>query len=340
MSRMTLTIGTGTAPAANRSGYAYDGLNQYPDIAWSEGYVFRAGTGWWQEWETIFPTYDAATATVTVAEYADLGGASANLYGSNSGTGWTEAFSGLFPSIQETDPDLATNVVARRNFRGCPPFVGNRAPFVPVTSVGTAQHPTSRKLQHSQTNLSLTPELIDAAVAGTQFMRFSGVGEYYRLTGTVTFQYGYLAILKTTSAATQIVFQNTSSSTPANIVCQLGSENGNSVGWVSLTASPTVIANPGPLTPNVAIADGAIHAISYQGQVSQTSMPICTDATNQTFSAGSNISTNISNNLQTLGCNALLAQPFDGDVFELVFLNQFLSAATMITVNQKLTSQW
>lgn len=340
MSRMTLIIGTGTAPAANRSGYAYDGLNQYPDIAWSEGYVFRAGTGWWQEWETIFPTYDAAAATVTVAEYANLGAASANLYGSNSGTGWTEAFSGLFPSIQETDPDLATNVVARRNFRGCPPFVGNRAPFVPVTSVGTAQVTGARKLQHSQANLSLAPELIDAAVAGAQFMRFSGAGEYYRLTGSLSGQYGYLAILKTTSAATQIVFQNTNSGTPANIACQLGSENGNSVGWVSLTTTPTVIANPGPLTPNVAIADGAIHAISYQGEANRTSMPICTDATDQTFSAGSNIFTAIIGNLQTLGCNALLAQPFDGDVFELVFLNQFLSAATMITVNQKLTSQW
>lgn len=338
MSRMTLTIGTGTAPAANRSGYAYDGLNQYPDIAWSEGYVFRAGTGWWQEWETIFPTYDAAAATVTVAEYANLGGASANLYGSNSGTGWTEAFSGLFPSIQETDPDLATNVIARRNFRGCPPFVGNRAPFIPVTSVG-AQSTAPRKLQHSQANLLLTPELIDAAVAGAQFMRFSGVGEYYKLVGVTFASLGYLVVLKTTSAATQIVFQNTVSTTPANIVCQLGSENGNSVGWVSLTASPTVIANPGPLTPNVAIADGAIHAISYQGQASQTSMPICTDATNQTFSAGSIISTSASS-LQTLGCNALLAQPFNGDVFELVFLNQSLSAATMITVAQKLTSQW
>jgi hypothetical protein len=349
MSAMTITVGTGLQGGANRSGYVYDGLTQYPDLAWSEGYVFRGGTGWWQEWETIFGTYDAASASDLSTNYAATP-ASTSLYASNLGTGWTAPYSGLFPSEDLTGTALNA-VIRRSNFIGCPPFLS--VPFfVPWTgaSASASIPPASgfavsggvRRLMPIQSVLGQRPTVVLTGLPGRCAMSFSGVESYsFGSASLLLSTTGFIVVFRTApgAAAKMLLAQHYTPATPANIGNRLGIDSGKSAMETALASAPTVIINPGPAVPNVTVNDGGIHALGLlRKTVSTTSPFVGTDSTDQTVTFAGNTSSGTGQAF-IFGKTILGADFFSGEILDIMFIYGTVNATLQSTV-QAAKADW
>jgi hypothetical protein len=263
-----------------------------------------------------------------------------NVYASNAGTGWTEAFTGLFPSVQETDANMVAYVYQRVNFRNCPPFVGNSAPFVPFTSGGQLTNTQNRRACYAQTNVGLRPALVPAAVPDALEMSFDGTGQYYLRTGAGTNGGNVMVLFRTTSANTRLAAHVYDTATPANVGLQLGCSGGQSVVWAAKTTALTTIENPGPLLPAVTVNDGAIHSVSAYTIGNSPTFLAATDSTDQTATFSGNAAMPSTSFSVTLGCKNDFSNPFIGEIVEIVLFRNDAPLATKIAISQQLIAQW
>lgn len=345
MSAMTITVGTGLQGGANRSGYVHDDLSRYPDLAFSEGYVFRAGTGWWQEWESIFPTYDAAAASDVSTNYT-IGPAADRMYQTAAGTGWTEPYSGLFPS-NNTTGSFPAPVVKMWSLVDCPPFTAN-PPLIPAVGADAsvfATNATRRAFSLEQTTPASRPSI--GSLQGRPALQFSG-SQFHKnaLGGTQNFPQSttggnFIVVVFATlpaSAATETIF-HASNSAGTNVGFRMSLESGKSALEVALSSTPTVIANPGPAIPNVTINDGNVHVVGIgQSGTNNPTLWANTDGTVQDVTFGSNVAGQTAVNM-VVGSDVALSRFMNGYIAE-VFAFSATDAANAAACVAAVKARW
>lgn len=346
MSAVTIRIGTGQRGAPNLTGDCYDGLTQYPDLAFTAGYVFRGGTGWWQEWEALFTTYPQQSATDSALNYPQpsIEGSGFNDSVRDLGTGWSAPWETLFTTT--TAPLSSYTGVAgyepayALGFFNSPPFTG-KPKFIPHRYWSRGRfnaYPNQWCLV--QPDVSKRVTLVPGPVANSSAMQFSGA-EFYS-TGTPGtlgnifgvnngFAKAFIALFRTTvSGVTPQALMSVSTAGPDDKYVLLGTLSGQTAAWLTLSAAPTVFYNPTPSVPSTFVDNGQWHIAGIGVPTSATLSPwVQTDSTVQDFALPSAMRTTAAAaSTVTVGKSELSGWNFAGDVLQF----SFMGASTGIAV--------